>query len=132
VTTLAALIAAAVSAAASPGTDLRIAVWPEGRANGDALVWRLRCNPAGGTLPEPRAACRRLFAMERPFAPVPKDVACTQIYGGPQEAIVAGTFRARRIWARFRRNDGCQIARWNRHAFLFPGSGAGGSAARRG
>ncbi len=118
--TLVAVVAAAVSAAASPGTDLRIAVWPQGRSDGDAMVWRLECNPADGTLPNPRAACRRLFALDEPFAPVPRDALCTQIYGGPQEARVVGTFRGRRIWANFRRNDGCQIARWNRHRFLFP------------
>jgi hypothetical protein len=121
VLSLAALIATAVAATASPATDLRIAVWPEGRDGGDAAVWRLRCSPPGGTLPEAGTACRRLFAMRDAFAPVPKDAVCTQIYGGPQQARVVGTFRGRRIWAGFRRNDGCQIARWNRHAFLFPG-----------
>ena len=57
--------------------------------------------------------------MARPFAPVPKGVACTQIYGGPQIAIVSGTFRGRRVWARFSRVDGCQTERWNRVRFLF-------------
>jgi hypothetical protein len=45
---------------------------------------------------------------------------CTQIYGGPQEALVTGTFGGRRVWARFSRRNGCEIARWNRIAFLFP------------
>ena len=118
--TLFAVLAAAVSAAASSETDLRIAVWQEGRSNGDAIVWRLRCNPPGGTLPNARTACRRLLTLDHPFVPVPDDALCTQIYGGPQEARVVGTFRGRRVWASFRRNDGCQIARWNRHRFLFP------------
>ena len=40
------------------------------------------------------------------------------IYGGPQVALVTGTLRGVKVWARFRRRDGCEIARWNRVAFL--------------
>jgi len=88
---------------------------------GDSLTkhWTLRC-PAGGTLPRPARACRRLEALDRPFAPVPKNAACTLIYGGPQVAEVRGTFKGRRVKARFTRTDGCEIARWNRVRFLFP------------
>jgi hypothetical protein len=50
---------------------------------------------------------------------VPKDVFCTQIYGGPQEALVTGTYAGAKVWARFNRRDGCQTDRWNRVAFLF-------------
>ena len=82
-------------------------------------------DPAGGTLPRPAAACRRLRALARPFAPVPKDAACTQIYGGPQVARVTGTFEQQRVWVRFKRTDGCEIARWNRVRFLFAGAGTG-------
>jgi hypothetical protein len=32
---------------------------------------------------------------------------------------VRGTYQGRRIWTRFARRDGCEIARWNRHRFLF-------------
>ena len=100
------------------GTTLRIAV----RANptAPARITTLRCNPAGGTVPDPAAACRRLLAAGRAiFAPTPPGTACTMIYGGPQEAVVTGTLRGAKIWARFRRRDGCEIARWNRVAFLF-------------
>jgi hypothetical protein len=51
---------------------------------------------------------------------VPENIACIEIYGGPQVARVTGTFRGRRVWATFRRTDGCEIARWNRVRFLFP------------
>lgn len=58
--------------------------------------------------------------MSRPFEPVSRFVACTQVYGGPQVAEVRGTFKGRRIDARFNRTNGCEIERWNRHSFLFP------------
>jgi hypothetical protein len=58
--------------------------------------------------------------MDHPFAPVPKSAACTLIYGGPQVAEVDGKFRGRKVNARFTRQNGCEIARWNRVRFLFP------------
>jgi hypothetical protein len=58
--------------------------------------------------------------VKRPFRPVPAGVACTQIYGGSQTALVTGTFRGRRVRATFNRHDGCEIARWNAVRFLFP------------
>ena len=122
--TLASLIAAlAVGASGSTGvTALRVVVWPEGPDQSGTRVWFLRCAPAGGTLPRPAAACRQLAAQARPFVPVPKDTACTAIFGGPQVARVTGTFRGGRVWATFRRTDGCEIARWNRVRLLFPGA----------
>ena len=119
---LAAMVAAFTVAGVAPATDRRITVWPHGPGEEGVGVWRVRCDPAGVTLPRRTVACRALAALERPFAPVPKDVACTQVYGGAQEARVTGTYRGRRIWARFKRTDGCEISRWNRHRFLFPGA----------
>jgi hypothetical protein len=45
---------------------------------------------------------------------VPKDVACTQVYGGPEEATIKGTIRGEDVDATFTRTDGCQVSRWNR------------------
>jgi hypothetical protein len=84
------------------------------------MSWTLACGPVGGTLPRAANACSRLSALEEPFRPVPPDAICTQIYGGPSEAFVKGTFRGRRIWTRFSRRDGCHISRWQKHGFLFP------------
>jgi hypothetical protein len=36
-----------------------------------------------------------------------------------REAFVRGTFRGRRVSTRFARRNGCEIARWDRVAFLF-------------
>ncbi len=50
-------------------------------------------------------------------------MACTQVYGGAQTATVTGTWRGERVDARYARNDGCQIARWDRIApLLQPGT----------
>jgi hypothetical protein len=110
-------------AAESPAdarTDLRVTVWPEGR-RGDALsqTWTLRCDPSGGTHPAPEAACRALAANESALRPVPPDVMCTQIYGGPQVARITGTYRGAEITAWLDRTNGCEIARWDRLAPVF-------------
>lgn len=106
--------------AGQPGADtsLEIAVWPGGRP-GPSTRATLRCEPPGGTLPQPVAACRRLGALEAPFASVPPGVACTMIWGGPEVALVHGRFRGADVAARFTRADGCEIGRWNLHVFLF-------------
>jgi hypothetical protein len=104
---------------ASKPTSLEISVTPGGEA--PTKVWTLRC-PDGGTLPDADQACSMLLRLDDPFAPVPKDVACTEIYGGPQVAEAHGTFRGRRVDARFTRTNGCEIARWDKVQFLFPGA----------
>jgi hypothetical protein len=105
-------------------TSLHITVWPNGEGQAGRRVWTLRCAPAAGTLPQPAAACTKLSRLSRPFAPTPRDVACTMIYGGPQEALVTGRFRGRSVRARFDRKNGCELARWNRVRLLFPGAAA--------
>jgi len=114
----AALVVPAAGATAS--TSLRITVWPHGKGKGGSKSWTLSCNPLGGTLPKRVNACRRLAVLRTPFAPVPPDAVCTQIYGGPAVAYVRGTFRGRPVRAWFNRQDGCEIDRWSRVGVLFP------------
>ena len=128
-----AAVAASVLAFAASGvdtadTELRIRVWPGGRGEGMSRTWTLACAPARGTLPRRDTACRRLAGVTRPFAPPPKDMQCTLIYGGPAEALVTGTYRGRKVWALLTLRDGCQISRWRRVAFLTPGYGASGKS----
>jgi Subtilisin inhibitor-like len=101
-----------------PTTALEISVTPGGEA--PTKIWTLRCPSGGGTLPDAADACEQLAQIDDPFAPVPKDTACTQVYGGPQEADVTGTYRGRPVNAHFDRGNGCEIARWDKVGFLFP------------
>jgi hypothetical protein len=86
------------------------------------VVRTLSCAPsARGTVPRPADACRRLRRLgDRAFAPTPRSAACTEIFGGPSSAIVTGSFLGHRLWARLRRDNGCEIARWTRVSFLLP------------
>ena len=119
------------SAASAPGasrddeTSLRISFWSQGndetRTTDKPKQWTLRCDPAGGTHPQDAEACRKLKAMKQPFKPLRKDVQCTQQYGGPQEAVITGTYLGQHISASLSLTDGCRIARFKRLAFLVPG-----------
>lgn len=46
-------------------------------------------------------------------APRPTNMACTQQYGGPQQATVTGVVDGTPIEASFTLRDGCEIAAWN-------------------
>jgi hypothetical protein len=103
------------SAGTAADTTLKVSYWENPARSSTRDVWTLRCAPAGGTLPRPALACRRLEALgAKLFAPVPRGAVCTQVYGGPQVARVIGSVDGKRVWAKFSRRNGCQIDRWDR------------------
>jgi hypothetical protein len=104
-----------------PATSELDIVVDDGR--GTRTTWRLTCDPPGGDHPDPAAACAALDAGARWLRPVPADLACTQIYGGPETATVTGVWRGTPVDATFSRTDGCQIARWDGLVGLFPAGG---------
>jgi hypothetical protein len=121
-----AAVALAVTPAQAAGgeTSLRATLWPKGMAAAGKVVRTLRCDPPGGSAPRPVAACRAVAAAGRAaFRPIPPDAACTQIYGGPAVALVTGRLDGRRVWARFDRENGCEIDRWQRLVLLLGPAG---------
>ena len=85
-----------------------------GDGGGATSTSTLTCLPAGGDHPDPDAACAALAAAwPEAFEPPATDVACTEIYGGPETATVTGTIDGQSVNASFSRTDGCQIARWD-------------------
>ena len=60
--------------------------------------------------------CDRLRTAD--LSPPPKDVACTQIYGGDATALVTGRIGGKDVYATFNLTDGCQIERWRRLSWL--------------
>jgi hypothetical protein len=113
--------AGSAAQSAAPATDLKITVWPDGRSEGDAKTYTLRCAPAAGTLPKVATACSKLGPLPRPFGPVSRTAICTEQYGGPQQALVTGRHEGRSVWAMFSATNGCQISRAKRIAYLLPG-----------
>ena len=124
--TVGVLAASAAGFSSTSGvTSLRITYWENGANPGSSVTWTLRCNPPRGSLPRKAFACRRLATGgSKLFAPLPPDIVCTEIYGGPQKARVVGTVAGKRIWATFARTNGCDIGRWNRVSpWLLPPGG---------
>lgn len=62
--------------------------------------------------------CARLAKLRVSDFDRPKDVACTQQYGGDWKATVAGTLHDRPLAANFMLTNGCEISRWQRFAWL--------------
>ncbi len=54
--------------------------------------WTLRCEPPGGSQPNPARACRVLLGMKHPFAPPRKHLMCPMIMLSNQTIMVTGTW----------------------------------------
>ena len=107
--------------AAGGAIDLRIAYRATTRRRPQVLT--LRCDPARGTVPHPAAACRKLSARSaRPRSRRRHEGrVCTQICGRPDDgARHRAATSAAASGRRLSRDDGCEIARWKRVAFLLP------------
>ena len=69
--------------------------------------------------PTDSAACGAAAGVSAAdLASTPADTACTQLFGGPEEATIKGTIRGNPVDATFSRSDGCEISRWERVAPL--------------
>ena len=78
------------------------------------VTWTLTCvGFVEGSHPQAQAACDHLAGMERPFAPLPEDVVCSQQYGGPETARVLGRWGGEPVELNLSRVDGCRIAQWD-------------------
>jgi hypothetical protein len=94
--------------------DLTVTVRPDG-PDGPVERRRIRCERLGAG----NRVCRgRAGLRAEQLEPVPPNVACTQIYGGPATARVRGELRGTGVDATFDRTDGCQIERWDRNRVL--------------
>lgn len=92
---------------------------------GDATAratFTLQCAEDGtavaGDHPAPEAACEGVATSDDPFAEVPDDAMCAQVFGGPDTASVAGTHRGEPVDTSFSLRNGCEIQRWQDAAVL--------------
>ena len=92
-------------------------VKPSETGNPHELHARLPGRRPGGRKPAPRRrrACTALKSNAAILSPAPRptDQACTQQYGGPQQATVTGVVDGKPVEANFSLTDGCEIAAWN-------------------
>jgi hypothetical protein len=96
-------------------TELTITVRESAAA--EPVTYTLTCDPAGGDHPDPADACAALEAARaaslNPLEPVPANMACTEIYGGEQTAVIDGTLDGEPFRTELSRVNGCEIARWD-------------------
>jgi hypothetical protein len=107
-----------VTAEPAAGTELAVEVVAEPGA--EPRSWTLTCEPPGGDHPDPDAACAALTRSPDALAPLPADVVCTEVYGGPQTAVVRGTSQGREVALELSRTDGCRTDQWDRLGALLP------------
>jgi len=106
----------AASAPAPPKVSLDITV--STTPNAPTKHWTLKCDPAGGTHPDPAGACAVLLRAKNPFAAPPKGMMCPMIRVGTKTAIVKGTYFGKYVDVRFT-PGGCDLAKWNEVGQIF-------------
>ena len=106
------------AAGAKPASKVALVIQVAGKPGAAAHRWTLRCDPVGGTHPNPAAACHALMHAKRPFAPLPKNQMCPMIVAGPETAHISGTWFGRHIDTNFNQT-GCGNLRWNKIGQVF-------------
>jgi Subtilisin inhibitor-like len=86
--------------------------------SGGAHHWTLRCDPPGGSHPNPAAVCNALLRAKDPFARLPRGKMCPMILAGTPVAKVTGTYFGQHISTTFARS-GCGDARWTKIGQIF-------------
>ena len=70
---------------------------------------------------DPDAACEAILSRDgrrRLVEGPPADRLCTQIFGGPEKAMVTGTVEGDQVDTAFDRKDGCGVAEWDEFGAL--------------
>ena len=87
------------------------------RDGADPQTATLRCGmapEATGYIKDAAGACQTVDASKQVLIHGPPDnIACTEIYGGPQQAHIMGTLDGQRVDLMVTRTDGCAIALWD-------------------
>jgi hypothetical protein len=105
--------------------------------HGHIRTTQLACNHDSASAPglpagQARALCVAARQLASFLASQPRaDRLCSQIYGGPQTARIAGAIGDLHVDRHFSRTDGCEISDWERAAALLgepraPHQAAGG------
>ena len=97
-----------------PATDLTISMQGIPGMDEDPATFTLTCDPVGGDLEDPEAACTALADAEAdPFEPVPDDALCLQVIKGPGQITVTGTWDGDAVDAEFTRENSCESDRFD-------------------
>jgi hypothetical protein len=85
------------------------------------LRWTLTCGDSvSGSHLQAQQACEHLASLDDPFAPIPADLACAQVFGGSQEAHVTGWWDGNPVDLQLFRRDACEMNQWDSLVPLVP------------
>jgi hypothetical protein len=101
-------------------TALEITLWPAGRDGEELRLGTLACDPPRGNARDPEAACAFLADGIPVLWQERGDQACTEIYGGPEEARIVGTVRGEGVEVELNRVNGCAIEVWDQSLPVLP------------
>jgi hypothetical protein len=76
-----------------------------------AAHYTLRCEPAGGTVTDPAAACAKLMKGTSLFGPLPAHVECPMIMANAGRATVTGSYLGSPVHETLV-DGGCDLSRW--------------------
>jgi hypothetical protein len=101
----------------SDGLD-RLRIEVRAHAKAEPKTATLTCGMAPGDatgfLEDAESACDAMRKSEQLLMHgPPNNIACIEIYGGPQEARITGTIDGQRVDLEVTRRDGCAIAVWD-------------------
>jgi hypothetical protein len=90
--------------------NLTVTLDNDGPKGAPAHQLKLTCDK-----PADSQACQTVATItHNDLAPTPANMACTQIFAGPETATITGTLRGSAVNAKFSRSDGCEVQRWKR------------------
>ncbi len=88
--------------------DFEVSLDPDGAGGKPQQSESISCGPDSGC----DEAAAQLTAED--FEPTPPQTACTEIFGGPETATIAGTLGGEQVSAELSRANGCEIERFDR------------------
>jgi hypothetical protein len=74
--------------------------------------WTLHCQPAGGTAPDPAAACKALFGVRKALNQLKKPIMCPMIILGAEQIVLKGKLFGKPV-NRVISDGGCDVNIFN-------------------
>ena len=88
------------------------------KANGTVTHWTLRCDPPGGTTPDPAAACKALFGAKDAFTLPRRHIMCPMIMVSGKQITLDGSWFGKKVH-RVIIDGGCDLPIFNSLAKTF-------------